>query len=174
MKIQNTIQHAFFIGLFLAMFLFALPTAHAATNANQTNNPVVSNLRLPFNQTVFVTNGEASELVDFSGNIHLVVKVFLPPNPIVPPNPVRVHTNMMNVSGVGQTSGLRYRLTGAANFEFPANAPGSFSFGASYRLLPPNPIRQSALSQFIRYDISLNSDGEVTEAEALPGIIFTE
>jgi hypothetical protein len=170
MKLQHANRNAFSIGLFLALFLFASLTAHAATNANQTNNPVVSNLRIPFNQTVFVSNGDSSEFVDFSGNIHLVVK-YLPPNPILPPSPIRVHTNIMNVSGVGQTSGLRYQLNGAMNFEFPASAPGDFSFDASYLLLPPNPIRQSALSQYVRYNISLNSDGEVSSAEALAIIV---
>jgi uncharacterized membrane protein SpoIIM required for sporulation len=52
MKLQHANRNAFSIGLFLAMFLFASLTAQAAvTNANQTNNPVVSNLRIPFNQT---------------------------------------------------------------------------------------------------------------------------
>jgi hypothetical protein len=74
----------------------------------------------------------------------------------------------MNVTGIGQTSGVSYQLDGAANFEFPVNVPGSFSFGTSYRLLPPNPIRELSLP--VSYYVSLNSDGEVTGVDVFGGI----
>lgn len=56
-------------------------------------------------------------------------------------------------------------FTGAVNFEFPVNIPGGFSLGASYRLVPPNPIREGALVLPLSFNVSLNSEGEVTAAE---------
>ncbi len=168
MKLQNTIKNALSTGLILAIVFLNLPSARAESNINQTNNPVVSNLQIPFNQTAFVTIGDSSEFVDFTGNIHLVVK-YIPTDPILPPNPIRVHTNVMNVTGIGQTSGLSYRLNGTTNFNLPGNIPGDFSFGTSYRLLPPNPIRESSLN--VSYLVSLNSDGAVTAAEAFAGVV---
>ncbi len=168
MKRQNASKHALSIGLFLATVFLTFSAARAG---------VISNLRLPFNQTVFVTNGDSSEFVDFSGNIHLVVRVFqpgdpyFPTDPVFPTDPLRVHTNIMNLTGIGQTSGLTYQLNGTTDIGFPANFPGDISFDADYLLLPPSPIRDGALSQRIRYNISLNSDGEVTGAQALAVII---
>lgn len=171
MKLQKIISDKLSIVLFPAMFVLILAAgAVAEANVNQTSNPVVSDLQIPFEQTVQITtpgiNGDTTEMVVFSGRIHLVVK-YIPTDPILPPNPIRIHTNLMDVSGTGQITGGTYRATGAANLSFPAAAGSSFSVGTIYRLLPPNPIREGAdLSLPIGYNISLNSDGYVSSAEA--------
>ena len=128
---------------------------------------VVSNLTIPFNQSALVNNGDAAEPVDFMGSVHLVVKFTVPPDPITPPDPIRIHTNLMGVSGIGQTTGLRYEVTGAADFEFQVNAQGNFSFVGSYHLVPPSPIKgDEELTLPIRYNVVLNESGEVTQASA--------
>jgi hypothetical protein len=68
------------------------------------DGPVTTQLHLNFPSPVFVETGTQAELVDFSGTIHMVVHV-TPPDPIAPPDPIRVHTNLAGVSGVGQTTG---------------------------------------------------------------------
>ena len=107
----------------------------------------------------------------------MVMTVSFPTDPLLPPSPIRVHTNVMDVTGVGQTSGLTYRLNGVSNFRLPFSQ--SLSFSAGYRLIPspppisegpsPPPIRDLSFS--VGYLITLNSDGQVAAAEAFPTII---
>lgn len=130
------------------------------TSVFQTADGVVSDLQIPFSQTALIASDGSSEYVVFSGSIHLVVKYF-PTDPVLPPSPIRIHTNLTGITGIGQQSGLTYRLTGASNLAFPINSETGFSFSSSYRLLPPSPIRE--LSMALRYNVSLNSDGTVSQ-----------
>ena len=145
---------------------------------------VTSNWVTPFQGSYSVDDGTSSEIVDFSGSAHLVVKFSAPTDPCascVPPNPVRIHTNLVSVSGVGRASGRSYRLAGAANFELDADAGSVFEFVGSYRLTPVDPCKGCtptdpcnscpAGARFlpVRYVVTLNPAGEVTEATAGAG-----
>ena len=169
MDLQNKIKKAAAVGILLATICAALSPANGA---QPTKDQIVSNLMIPFDQTAAVTLGGSSELVDFSGTIHLQVTVSFPNDPLLPPNPIRIHTNVTNVVGIGQTTGQTYRLSGSTSLSFPFS--DSFSFANSYRLGPsPSPIRQAQrdVSFNVGYLVSLNSDGQVVQAEAFPTII---
>lgn len=126
---------------------------------------VITNRTISLSQTFYVENGAASEYVDFTGSIHLLVKAN-PTDPILPPNPIRIHTNLVEFRGIGQTSGLEYTVNGASRSSFTVGLPNSVQFVSGYHLLPPNPIREQSLSLPISYLISINSDGVVTDAAA--------
>lgn len=169
MDLQNKMNKVPAAVILVAMVCAALSPANAA---QPTKGQVVSNLMLPFDQTAAVTLGDSSELVDFSGTIHLQVTVSIPTDPLLPPNPIRIHTNVTNVTGIGQTTGLTYRLSGSTSLSFPFS--DSYSFATSYRLIPDSrtigPLIRD-LSFDVGYLVSLNSEGQVTQAEAFPTII---
>jgi len=85
------------------------------------------------------------------------------------------------VSGVGRTSGRSYLLTGAVNLELEADAASPFEFVGSYRLTPTDPCQTCSpvdpcngcpvgtLFLPVRYAVTLNQAGEVTEATAVVG-----
>ena len=132
------------------------------------DGPVTTQLHLDFPSPIFVDTGTQVELVDFSGTIHMVVRVY-PTDPVFPTDPIRVHTNLAGVSGVGQTTGGRYQATGAATFEFDGELgdTDTLVFTGSYPLFPPTPIR--GLRVLIAYEVTINEVGEVTDATASSG-----
>jgi hypothetical protein len=173
-KLSQAVRVTLTLGLFfIVLTLRGAVSASAQGETGAQPNTTTSNLMIPFQGTVYVNTGEQSEAVDLAGSIHLVVQVFSPTDPCascVPPNPIRIHTNMISVSGVGQTTGWRYEARGTANFELDVEVPSSFSVDTTYRLTPsPPPIRALPNPPPIlpvRYFISLNADGEVTAATA--------
>lgn len=173
-KLSQVVRVALTLGLlFTVLTLRSTGSATAQGETGAPPNTVTSNWMIPFQGAVFVNSGEHSEWVDLAGSIHLVVKVSSPTDPCAscaPPNPIRIHTNMVSVSGEGRATGRRYEANGAANFAFGVEVPSSFSLDAAYRLVPlPPPIRAQPIPPPIlpvRYFISLNADGEVTAATA--------
>ena len=143
------------------------PPVSGTITAGRGADAVTSNWMIPFQGTYFVDNGASSEFVDLSGSAHLVVK-------FSPVDPCRIHTNLVSVSGVGQTSGLSYRLTGAAKFELDAEPGSRFEFVGSYRLTPTDPCK-GCPARFlrIRYAVTLDSEGEVTAATASADVTTT-
>jgi hypothetical protein len=85
---------------------------------------VTTSLFLPLSGAVFVPTDPCvpiGETVAISGNVH-VVSIILPnaaPNPL----PIRLHFNLADVIGTGQTSGNTYIGTGAQDFEFQQVPP---------------------------------------------------
>ena len=120
----------------LTAIAFAMPVcAHAGANK------VTTSIKTTVTGSFFLNTGDnsTSEWIDFSGDVHLVVQA-VPPNPIVPPTPIRVHANMAGVSGIGRTSGQHFVLNGSENFEADGDVPNTLDFQGEYRLIPPNPI----------------------------------
>ena len=119
----------------LAAVLLALPLcAHAGSK-------VTTSLSTAVTGSFFLNTGDqsSSEWIDFSGDVHVVVQA-VPPSPIVPPTPIRVHINMAGVSGIGRTSGSHFVLNGSENFEADGDIPNTLNLQGEYRLVPPNPI----------------------------------
>ena len=152
-----------------AVLTMLVPPGYGRSTAAQN---ITTSLFIPFEGSV-VAN---SEMVDLIGTIHLIVKSFQPIDPCncVPPNPVRVHTNIISISGIGQTTGAIYKATGAAGFEFELEATNTYVFQAGYRLVPvPPPIIEGTPNPPpilpVQYSLTLDSLGEVLGATAVVG-----
>ncbi|HEY3137300.1 MAG TPA: hypothetical protein VGL29_14825 [Blastocatellia bacterium] len=166
-------------GLALALLLFALPSAGGAAGSSH----VTTSLMIPLNGSVFVNLGTQSEQVNLSGPIHLLTQVFQPGVPCQPGDPCRssvsIHTNLAGVMGVGETSGLIYRLTGAQDFEFEEMLPISLFFLGSYRLTPGDPCRLLPVDPCrseehflpVHFAVGISAEGAVTQAGARVGSV---
>jgi hypothetical protein len=120
----------------VAAITLAMPVcAHAGASK------VTTSIKTAVTGSFFFDSGDSSssEWIDFSGDAQLVVQV-IPPDPITPPNPIRVHANMAGVSGIGRTSGMHFVLNGSENFEADGDLPNTLSLQGDYRLIPPNPV----------------------------------
>ena len=140
------------------LYCTCLVTLFFATSSfkpiNTNNAAVTSNLFIPFNQTFY----GGSEMVSFSGLLHLVTIYY-------PTDPLRVHTNIINMEGIGQTTGTTYNVVGSNNSSVTVTAGSQFQVDQFYRLLPPNPVLPPNPIR-MRYTIDLDTDGFVTNATA--------
>jgi hypothetical protein len=149
--------------------LLALPvSAHAGSK-------ITTSLTTAVTGSFFLNTGDgaSSEWIDFSGDVHLVVQA-IPPNPIVPPTPIRVHVNMAGVSGVGRTSGTHFVLNGSENFEADGDIPNTLTLQGEYRLVPPNPIIPPSPIVPINFTVQVDQSGIATGALATIGACTTD
>jgi hypothetical protein len=155
----------------LAAVVLTLPIcAHAGSAPT-----VTTTLRTALTGSFFLNTGDnsTSEWIDFSGDVQLVVQA-TPPDPITPPNPIRVHANMAGVSGVGRTSGQHFVLNGSENFEADGDVPNTLSFAGEYRLTPPNPIIPPNPIMPVNFTVQLDENGIATSALANIGECTTD
>ena len=124
----------------------------------------VSNLIVPFSQTMFIFSPNGGEMVSFAGSLHLLT-IFIPTDPL------RVQTNVMNVTGTGLSSGLTYKVIGSDNSMVAASPSSQLKTTHIYRILPPNPIIPTDPIH-MEYTIDLDSDGFVTDASVFASTIM--
>jgi hypothetical protein len=142
----------------LFITLTSFQTLKTSSGFQNTNTAITSNLIIAFDQTLFINNTEGGEMVSFTGNLHLVTIFF-------PTDPLRIQSNVMNITGTGLSSGLTYKITGTDN-SFDAAYPGSqFQTTHIYRILSPSPIIPTDPVR-MQYTIDLDSDGFATGASA--------
>ena len=99
--------------------------------------PVTSSVQIPLAGTVFVPLSDGSfDQVALSGFVHVVTRV-IPPDPLVPPDPLRIQINLDQVSGVGDISGLRYNATGANRVNLASIPTDPINLG--FNLAPEGP-----------------------------------
>jgi hypothetical protein len=112
--------------------------------------PVTTSLRVPLSGTVFVPLSDGSfDTVALTGEVHVVTQV-RPNGPAQPPDPIRIHVNLDQVSGIGDVSLLLYVATGANRVNLPAVPPDPVNLGFKLRAVgvgqnpgptqPPDPI----------------------------------
>lgn len=94
--------------------------------------------------TQFTTTVTQPESMNLGGAIHVVTQITSPGDPCQPTDPCRAvpataHLNLAGVTGIGQSTGARYRATGAADATGTINMPGGFVVSAGFQLVPPNP-----------------------------------
>jgi Concanavalin A-like lectin/glucanases superfamily len=160
------------LAVITSLLAFACASLIIATRPARTaaaSRRVTTTLRTQFRDTVFVSNNTTPEWVAVSGTLH-----HYPTDPILPPNPIRVHVNLSEASGVGQATGLVYQAQGSANVETSARLPGSVSFRWSYSLLPPSPIlppNPINVLQPMAVTVSYDSQGTATGASNTPSLI---
>jgi hypothetical protein len=120
----------------------ALPVARSVPQAD--NAVIVTQFQLPLDGT---TSGINTEDVQWSGTVHVAVHV-QPSDPIYPPNPCRIYSNLVNVVGTGQDTGLEYRASGGAWSQFDLTLPTTLTFAEFYDVeliqgVPPSPVSPS-------------------------------
>lgn len=110
----------------------ALLMAGLGPDAAQAAGAVTTSLFLPLQGTVVFPGAAPGdpchETVPLGGMVHVVSIV--PPSPVTPPSPIKLHFNMAGVLGTGDTSGNTYVATGAAELDITPPSP----------IIPPSPI----------------------------------
>lgn len=96
-----------------------------------------SSVKIPVNAIVFVpcANGGAGEAVLLSGSLHDLFHITLSDKGSVR---IKSHDNRQGVSGVGLTTGTKYRGTGVNQFNFgfaSHGLPFTFTFVNSFRII---------------------------------------
>lgn len=142
---------------------------------------VTTTLRVALTGSFFLNTGDqsSSEWIDFSGDVQLVVQA-VPPNPIIPPTPVRIHANMAGVTGTGRTSGQHFVLNGSENFEADGDLPSTLNLQGEYRLIPPtpitppNPIIPPDPIMPVSFTVQVDQNGIATSALATVGECTTD
>lgn len=118
----------------------------------------------------------ASEVVDFTGSVRLVVDIEFPPEAMMPPQPRRIDAELVDVTGKGQSSGMTYLLTG----RFRVVDIDNWATYDSYNKRPPAtktsicqlqcPVDQShyakSCSLPVTLTVSFDSKGAVTNPAA--------
>ena len=152
----------------LCLLVLALTLAWAIPPAARAADPIVSNQDIPLSATVSVPLPDnTAELVDLSAVVHTLTWIM----PDAQNNcRVRFHANVDGVQGVGQTTGLKYLLTGASAIAHPAdpyfssvaptfiftlNAAGTDSSIPGNPVHPPDPCD-------ISFSATLLENGNVT------------
>ena len=122
--------------------------------------------------TQFTTTVTQPEVINLGGAIHVVTQITMPTDPCTPTDPCRfvpvaAHLNLAGVSGIGQTTGTRYRATGATDVTGTINLPGGFVVSAVFQLTPPDPIVPPSPIK-VQVFMSADAAGNVTAPASQP------
>jgi len=113
------------------------------------------------------------ELIHLGGVIHVVTKITQPSDPCSLSDPCRGVTlrwqlNLAGVTGVGQTTGKRYQVGGAAGgFSGVFTMPGGFVASAALQLETPDPIIPPTPID-VHVILAADSSGNVTASGSQP------
>ncbi len=120
---------------------------------------VTNNITFPFATTVFVpcANNGAGEVVALSGNLHDTSIVTVSNGDMVI---IKSRMQMQDVGGVGQTTGDKYRASGATQtgmqFEGINHFPFVFSFSNNFRVVGQGPGNNFTLHAIVHSTINAN------------------
>jgi hypothetical protein len=140
------------LSLYLVL-VFALLFS-VVSGAGASSPPTVSNLYVPIEGTVALSN---NEVVNFSGQVHVLTRVTFS-DTFVPA--VQMYVNLIGVQGTSPTTGKSYLLVGASNAGWVGLNPGppdipeqTFNFSLVETSpgppnLPPSPIVPVYLHEF--------------------------
>jgi len=122
--------------------------------------------------TQFTTTVTQPEVINLGGAIHVVTQITIPGDPCAPTDPCRgvpvtMQLNLAGVTGIGQTTGKRYRATGATSVSGSITMPGGFVANAAFQLVPPDPIVPPSPIN-VQVFLSADSSGNVTAPAAQP------
>lgn len=126
------------------------PPAHAETLVNQV---------IPINISVFVpcANDGAGEIVTLSGDLHDTFALTFNNGGGVH---IKMHDNPQGVSGVGETTGLKYQATGVTTLELNVRIGAEETFVNNFRV-----IGQGSNNNFLvheNFHITINANGTLT------------
>jgi hypothetical protein len=129
----------------LAVLTLILGTASAASALGATSTQLSLH---------FIRSGDCTaEDIEISGTIHVL-------NETQADGSLIGHFNYQNVSGVGLTSGNRYRVSALDHIRLAAPFPADITSISSFRLIGLG--SDSNLLVHVMYHITVNANGEVT------------
>ena len=129
-----------FRGAFILIMVIVPGLYFFSASASNAAAPTVSNLYVPLQGDVTLSNGD---VVTFSGQVHVLTRVTFS-DAFVPA--VQMYVNLIGVEGTSATTGRTYLLVGASNVEWvgtnpgPPDIPDRPSTSASCRLVPARRI----------------------------------
>jgi hypothetical protein len=120
---------------------------------------VTTNIRIPDTLSVFVpcADGGAGEVVDLSGNLHVLLRTTLDGNGGFH---TKYHFQPQGISGTGQTTGDKYQATGVTQEQFNGKVGQEFTYVNNFRIIGQGPGNNFLVHQLIH--ITVNANGEVT------------
>jgi hypothetical protein len=133
--------------------------ALAAFMAGPALAAVTNNESIPFNLTIFVpcANGGAGELVALSGSLHVLTTVTINGNNVS----MSTHSQPQGVSGVGLTTGDKYRGTGVTrsdtnydNVDFPFVT----TYVNNFRVIGQGPGNNFTVHETLHTTVNANGD----------------
>jgi hypothetical protein len=143
--------------------LVLVPLAAAALALGQAAPSVAdatattTSLSVPIDIVVFIPC--ASDLVELTGNLHIVTTVVMDAS-----GGVHVSTlfNPQDVSGIGVPSGAMYRGTGETRFDFQTSGPPpfNFTFVNNFKIIGQGPDNNLLIHENVH--ITVNADGTTT------------
>ncbi len=83
-------------------------------------------------------------------------------------------TNLAGVTGVGRTSGIELRLTGAASVSQACTVPGISVFGLTYAFVPADALVSGFPADPMRLEYSAQIDAERRLIDAVAVIVPAE
>ncbi len=127
----------------------------------------ITNITTPYSETIFVpcAMGGAGEFVTLSGTLHTVFRITIDANGGFH---ARTLSQLQQVSGVGLTTGDKYRGTGVIQDSFTGKVGEVFTLVTSFQV-----IGQGADNNFIvrhLVHLTVNANGTVTSSVNRPSV----
>lgn len=143
------------LSMFVVLSVLALGVATFA------RAEVVQNIQVPFVASVIIpcANGGAGEIVDFSGDLHVVVSLTINGNSVSG----KSHYQPQGIKGIGQVTGDQYNAVGVTQDAFHGslqNGRYTETFVNNFRLIGPGPGNNLQIHE--NAHITINANGEVT------------
>jgi hypothetical protein len=143
------------------MMIIIATVALAAFMAGPALAAVTTNESVPFNLTVFVpcANGGAGESVVLSGSLHVLATATINGNNVSS----STHTQPQGVSGLGLTTGDKYRATGVTRYDTNfdnVDFPIVTTYVNNFRIIGQGPGNNFTVHQTIH--MTINANGDVT------------
>ena len=140
---------------FVALSVLALGVAAAA------RAEVIQNVRVPIALPLFVpcANGGAGEIVDFSGDLHIVFEFTINGNNVTG----KSHNQPQGIRGIGRITGDRYGAVGVTQDTFKGslqNGQYTETLVNNFRLIAPGPGNNTEIHE--NAHVTINANGDVT------------
>jgi hypothetical protein len=148
---------AFFIAVAVILALAGVIVQTAATQAATT---ITDNESVPISFYGYVpcANGGAGEYVQLSGNLHIVSHTTIDSRGGAH---IMLQFNPQGVSGVGLTTGDKYRATGVTHYNVNARSlPFNTTYVNNFRLIGQGPGNNFTVHE--NFHITINAKGELT------------
>ena len=131
----------------LLVLLAALPPAQASLNAG----PVSTDMQVPLSGTVFYDLSDES--LPLSGWMHVNTQV-------TPKGSIEVRVNLDGVSGIGETTAIRYNAIGRDQATVPLDVSITQEF--DFRIIPADGFTFSCGLR-VRLGLTFSADGTLTD-----------